>query len=378
MSAVKTVHHADVIGSMLRPHYLAEARSALDAAGDGDRSAAQAALREAEDRAVDEALAIQEGVALEVVTDGEMRRRTFFDFFFSGMTGMKPLPGRSMTFRRPDGGTIEIPVPFTMTDRVGASSCPGVEEFAYASAKTDREIKVTLPSPGLMWPFWNDQSRDAYPDVFDLMADVRDVVADWMRELADAGCTNMQLDAPELATAFADEAFREGHLRARGIDPDRFLDVGTEVVGSLGALELPGVTKTMHVCKGNEPEAFLGFGSYDAFAEKVFKEADGFDIYHLEYDDEHSGDFSPLKKLPDDKVAVIGLVSTRWAALEDKDELKRRIDEAARFHPKEQLGIATQCGFASAAQTAEDRLFTYETQTEKLQLVVDVAREVWN
>lgn len=377
MNAVKTIHHSDVVGSMLRPHYLVEARAALQAAGGADRPAAQAALSEAEDRAVDEALAIQEDAGVEVVTDGEMRRGAFFEFFFSGMTGMSQLEGQGITFHRPNGEAIEIPISFTLAEQVRASECPGVQEFKYANSKADREVKVCLPSPGMLWPFWNDQSRQAYSDPFDLLHDVRDVVADWMRELAAAGCTNIQLDAPELATAFADETFREGQLRTRGIDPERFIEVVTEIVASLGAIDLPGVTKTMHVCKGNYAESFLAFGGYDAFAEKVFTLANAFDVYHLEYDDEHSGDFSPLKKLPDDKVAVLGLVSTRWATIEDKDQLKRRIAEAAQFHPQEHLAIATQCGFASGAETAEARLFDYETQAVKLRLVAEVAGEVW-
>jgi 5-methyltetrahydropteroyltriglutamate--homocysteine methyltransferase len=380
---VAPIHHADVVGSMLRPHYLVDARNAMYAAGaSGDQEAigaAAAGLREAEDRAIDEAVLIQENAGLDVVTDGEMRRATFFDFFSSGMSGLAMMPGSTVRFVGQDGAVaMEVVVPFTVTEKVTARTCPGVEEFRYTRSRTEADVKVCLPSPLLMMAnFWNDNSRDAYPDPFDLAIDARDAIVDWMRELADAGCTNIQLDAPELATAYADERFREEDLRSRGIDPERFLTLGTELIASLGAVDLPGVSKTMHVCKGNGTQSWIGTGGYDAFAEHVFNEAGGFDVYHLEYDDERSGDFSPLGNLPDEKVAVLGLVSTKWVALEDREMLQRRIEDAARFHPIEHLAVATQCGFASAAETAEDRKVTYDTQVAKLGLVADVAHEVW-
>lgn len=386
MTGTRTIHHANVVGSMLRPHQLVEARRAVYAAraaaheqagGDAVDEAA-ASLREAEDRAVDEALGIQEDAGLGIVTDGEMRRVTFFDFFISGMTGLSMIPGATVRFHGHNGEAMQVVVPFSVTDKVSAATCLGVVEFLYARSRTVREVKVCLPSPLLMMTnFWNEHSREAYPDPFDLAVDARDAVAEWMCELAAAGCTQIQIDTPELAAAHADALHRERTLATKGIDPVRFLDFGTELIASLGKVELPGVTKTMHVCKGNGTQSWLASGGYAAFAENVFARADGFDVYHLEHDDERSGDFEPLKQLPDDKVAVLGMVSTKWTALEAKDELKRRIDEAARFHPKEHLAIATQCGFASAAETAEDRKVTYQTQTDKLRLIIEVASEVW-
>jgi methionine synthase II (cobalamin-independent) len=383
-----TIYHANVVGSMLRSHELIDARTAFYAARSANqnqdpirtRSAQDAlmALRNAEDRAVDEALRIQEDAGLEIVTDGEMRRATFFDFFISGMTGLGMMPGSTVTFHGHNGVAMELQVPFTVVDRVAATTCPGVEEFRYARRKTQRQVKVCLPSPLLMMTnFWNDNSREAYPDPFDLAIDARDAVAGWMRELAGAGCTQIQIDAPELAVVHADAHFRDAVLTPQGIDPERLMEFGTELVGSLGELDLPGVTKTLHVCKGNGTQSWLASGGYEAFAERVFARANAFDVYHLEYDDERSGSFEPLRELDDDKVAVLGLVSTKWTALEDRDELKRRIADATRFHPKENLALATQCGFASAAETAEDRKITYQTQADKLKLVVEVAAQVW-
>jgi 5-methyltetrahydropteroyltriglutamate--homocysteine methyltransferase len=175
----------------------------------------------------------------------------------------------------------EFTIPFSVTAKVTARACPGVDEFRYASARAERPVKVT------------------------------------------------------------------------------------------------GVTLAMHVCKGNGTQSWIASGGYDEFSKHVFTRASGFDIFHLEYDDERSGSFEPLANLPDDKVAVLGLVSTKWTALESADDLKRRVDEAAQFHPKEQLALATQCGFASANETAQDRLITEETQRDKLRLVADVARDIW-
>jgi 5-methyltetrahydropteroyltriglutamate--homocysteine methyltransferase len=263
-----------------------------------------------------------------------------------------------------------------VTEKVTARECPGVDEFRYAAARADRPVKVTVPSPMMMLGFWSEHSRDVYPDPFELAADAAEAVKGWMRELAAAGCTYLQVDAPELNEAYADESVRADYER-RGISADEFIAVGTELVGSLAEVDLPGVTLAMHVCKGNGTQSWIASGGYDEFSKHVFTRASGFDIFHLEYDDERSGSFEPLANLPDDKVAVLGLVSTKWTALESADDLKRRVDEAAQFHPKEQLALATQCGFASANETAQDRLITEETQRDKLRLVADVARDIW-
>jgi 5-methyltetrahydropteroyltriglutamate--homocysteine methyltransferase len=333
--------------------------------------------RAIEDRAVDEAIRIQEEAGFDVVTDGELRRDIFFGFFVTGMTGLSMVPSETIKFRGPEGPATEIQVPFSVTDKVTARPCPAVDEYKYAAAKTDKQVKITLPSPTLMVEcFWNENSRDAYPDPLDLARDAHDAVAQWMREVADAGCTYIQIDAPDLAVMYADAGFRDLY-RERGVDPDALLKLGTELVGSLGDIDLPGVTTAMHVCKGNGTQSWLGEGGYEAFSEKVFEQAGGFDVYILEYDDERSGDFEPLAKLPDEKIAVLGLVSTKWIEMEDPDALKARIEDAARFHPKENLGISTQCGFASASETAQDRKITEQTQADKLKLVTDVARDVW-
>jgi 5-methyltetrahydropteroyltriglutamate--homocysteine methyltransferase len=197
-----------------------------------------------------------------------------------------------------------------------------------------------------------------------------------MRELADAGCAYIQIDMPELIDVYCDASVR-AEYEERGIPADELIALETDLAVQFGALDLPGVTKAMHLCRGNGTEAWIAEGGYEELSEQVFRRATGFDVFHLEYDDERSGGFEPLANLPDDKVAVLGLVSTKWTRMEDPAELISRIEDAARHHPVERLALAPQCGFASASETSEQRRITPGTQEAKLRLVSDVAREVW-
>jgi 5-methyltetrahydropteroyltriglutamate--homocysteine methyltransferase len=281
-----------------------------------------------------------------------------------------------MTFHSRDGVDDDFVFPFSVTEPVKALECPGVAEFSYASQRTDRLLKVTLPSPMLALSFYGETSREAYPDPFEFAADAAEAIEQWMRQLAQAGCRYIQIDAPEMATLYVDQSVRDQY-EANGIPTDGFLSVGTELLTKLGSLDLPGVRKGIHVCRGNGTQGWLAQGGYGEFTKEVFRRLDGFDVFHMEYDDERSGDFAPLTHLPDDKVAVLGMVSTKWSVLEDPDELVTRVEDAARFHPKERLAIAPQCGFASAAATAEDRRVLPTTQRDKLRLVASVAERVW-
>jgi 5-methyltetrahydropteroyltriglutamate--homocysteine methyltransferase len=368
----RTIHRADVVGSMLRPPRLVEARRAMRA---GEVEPED--YRAIEDAAVDEAIRIQERAGVDVVTDGEMRRDIFFDFFISGLSGVSFIPAQTIRFHghREDDG-MEVTIPFSVTERIEARACPAVAEFAYARERTSLPVKVTLPSPMMILGFYGDASREAYPDPFDLAIDAAAIVRRWIGELADAGCAYIQIDAPELAEAYVSDDIRKDYA-ARGIDPTRFLELGTELVAGLAEAERGDALLGMHVCKGNGTQSWIAEGGYDAFAENVFRRAAGYDVFHLEYDDERSGTFEALQHLSDDKIAVLGLVSTKWVALEDPALLRARIEEAARYHPLEHLALAPQCGFASAAETAEARKVTEATQVDKLRLVAEVAHEVW-
>jgi 5-methyltetrahydropteroyltriglutamate--homocysteine methyltransferase len=363
---------AEVVGSLLRPPALVAARAAHRA---GTLDAVE--LRQVEDASVDDALRLQELAGVDVVTDGEMRRSIFFDFFVSGLEGLTPLPGLTVRFhgRRPEDA-MEVQIPFTVTGTIAPRPCPGVEELRYARERTRLPVKVTLPSPLMILGFWNERSRAAYQDPFALAADAADAVRGWMRELADAGCEYIQIDAPELAEAFADERVR-AEYDERGIPSDELLRVGTELVCGLGEVELPGCRLAMHLCKGNGTQSWIAEGGYEALAQQVFARATGFDTFLVEYDDDRSGTFEPLAGLPDDKRVVLGLVSTKWAEIEDGALLAARIEEAARYHPKERLAISTLCGFASAGETAEQRRITPEIQEAKLRAVARTARRIW-
>jgi 5-methyltetrahydropteroyltriglutamate--homocysteine methyltransferase len=376
MGDSRPIHHADVLGSMLRPAWLVEARQAMRAG-----TLEPAEYREIEDRAVDEALRIQEAAGVDVVTDGEMRRDIFFDQFVRGMDGFSPVPAYTVQFHEAGNDAnvaMVVEIPFSVTDRLKVRSSPMLDEYLAARDRTDRPLKVTMPSPTLVAAFWNDElSRAAYRDPFELFADAAELLRGWAQELFEAGCPYVQVDAPEFNEVYADERIR-GEYAERGIDPERFMTEGAELLGVLGSVPRPpGSVLGLHVCKGNGTQSYIARGGYEDISREVFRRADGFDAFIMEYDDERSGSFEPLRHLPDDKVAVLGMVSTKWVALEDPGELRRRIDEAARFHPKEHLGLATQCGFASASETAEQRLITEEVQADKLKLVADVAHDVW-
>jgi 5-methyltetrahydropteroyltriglutamate--homocysteine methyltransferase len=370
------IYHADVIGSMLRPDWLVEARQSMRA-GTLDPGEYKAI----EDRAVDEALRIQETAGVDVVTDGEMRRDIFFDQFVSGMDGFSPVQAYTVQFHESGNDAnvaMVVEIPFSVTGRLKVHSSPLLDEYLAAKDRTDRPLKVTMPSPTLIAAFWNNElSTDAYRDPFELFADAAELLRGWAEELFAAGCPYVQVDAPEFNEVYADARIR-AEYEERGIDTERFKTEGAELLGRLGSVPRPeGSVFGLHVCKGNGTQSYIARGGYEDISREVFRRADDFDVFLMEYDDERSGSFEPLRHLPDDKGVVLGMVSSKWVALEDPDELKRRIDEAAEFHPKENLGLATQCGFASASETAEQRLMTTDAQAGKLKLIADVAHDVW-
>ena len=308
-----------------------------------------------------------------------MRRDVFFDFFVSGAEGMEPAEGWVVHFRgEDDGPAMEVHIPFVARERLRPRSSPGLAEFHYARERTSLPVKVALPSPTIASVYWTKEgSGDVYPDVLDLVADATAIVKAWVVELAEAGCPYIQIDAPELNQLYADPRIR-AEYEERGIAVDRFMAEGTELIGEIAKLALPAATTlSLHVCKGNGTQAHIASGGYEDLTREVVARAPGFDAFHLEFDDARSGGFEPLRHLPDDKIAALGLVSTKWTTLEDVDLLKARIAEASAFHPLEHLAIGPQCGFASAAETAEQRAITTQTQADKLALVAQTARAVW-
>src|SRR5581483_675858 len=246
------------------------------------------------------------------------------------------------------------------------------EEFSYARARAKKPLKVTLPSPLMMTLRWSPEfSRDAYPDPFGLFADAAAIVRQEAQELAALGCQYIQIDAPELGM-LCDPERRKQDFAGRGMDPNRLLTEGMDLLNSVA--DVPGVTFALHVCRGNNKGYYVGEGGYEPIAKEVFKRANNYANFLLEYDDWRSGSFEPLRDIPTDKDVALGLISTKRIELEPADQIVKRIEEASRFFPREKLAVSTQCGFGTVW---DGNPIPEATQEAKLRLVAEVARRVW-
>ena len=358
-------YRSDVVGSLLRPAYLKEARARFEA---GEMSAA--AFKRLEDRAVDEAVALQDAAGLDVLTDGEMRRYAFYGHFIDAVEGFDKLGGWAIPFHDEQGHELVLKRPVVVA-RLRRRRHLCAEEFSYLRARTNRPTKVTLINAQQAAAYYDaERSREAYPTIDAYLADVVDILRTEVDELVRLGCTYIQLDAPQYA-GLLDPAIREGYRR-RGNDPDRLLERCIEL-DNAGIGDHPRVVFGLHLCRGNNQSKFYASGSYEPIAAQVFRRT-GFQRFLLEYDDERSGGFEPLRHVPEDRTVVLGLVTTKKPALESEDALKRRIAEASQYVPLERLALSPQCGFAS---TQEGNLLTPADQEAKLRLVAAVAREVW-
>jgi len=365
-------YHAEVIGSLLRPQYLKDARKQWEA---GQLSTRE--FKRSEDRAVDEMIALQERSGVDVITDGEMRRSHFIAPLTDVITGVKAIPAFTRVWRRPHepgekAQETEIQVQYAVVEKIRRQRSLTAEEFAYARGRATKPLKVTLPSPLMMTLRWSPEfSRAAYPDPFALFADAAAIIRQEAQELAGLGCEYIQIDAPELGM-LCDPERRRQDFADRGMDPDRLLAEGIDILNSV--TEVAGVTFALHVCRGNNKGYYVGEGGYEPIAQQVFKRANKFAILLLEYDDWRSGSFAPLRDIPTDKSVALGLISTKRAELEPIDAIVRRIEEASRYFPREQLGISTQCGFGTVW---EGNPIPEAAQEAKLRLVADIARRVW-
>jgi 5-methyltetrahydropteroyltriglutamate--homocysteine methyltransferase len=357
---------ADHVGSFLRPKYLLDAR---EQAARGELSRDQ--LREVEDRAIAEVVAMQEAVGLRGVTDGEFRRTYFHIDFLEQLGGVKTdIP---VTIRKPDGTEELAPPVMRVVDRVRHVKDIQLADFRYLASRTRGTPKVTIPSPTMLH-FRGGRagiSRQHYPDLDAFYQDVADAYGDELRSLAAAGCRYVQMDDTNLAY-LCDDKMREA-ARQRGDDPDELPHRYAAFINRVVAQKPAGMTLAVHLCRGNFKSTWAAQGGYEPVAEALLTEMN-VDAYFLEYDDARSGDFKPLRFLPKGKIVVLGLVTTKLGDLESKDALKRRIDEAAQHAPLEQLALSPQCGFSS---TVHGNAIAMEAQTAKLRLVVETAREVW-
>jgi len=336
-----------------------------------------AEFKRVEDRAVDWAISLQEEAGLPVVTDGEMRRYSFQDQFveavegFAGYTPDAWLWGDWHGDERVGDKNTNRPDSLGVVSRLRRRRHLSVEEFVYARARTEKTVKVTLPSPSLYANLWSPElSREAYPTLDAFLEDVAEILREEVEELARLGAEYLQLDAPHYPLLL--EGKTRAFYEARGWDLDRWLTRGVELDNHVIG-DHPGVTFAFHLCRGNQGSRWLVSGSYGPLAQRIFGGVNA-DRLMLEYDDERSGGFEPLAHVPEEKVAVLGLVTTKSPRPETPEELEARLREAASYLPLERLALSPQCGFATSVI---GNAVTVEDEQRKLRAIAETARRVW-
>jgi methionine synthase II (cobalamin-independent) len=365
----KPPFRADHVGSLIRPQELRDARQAHL---EGKLPAPD--LAATEDRLIREVVAMQERVGLQAVTDGEFRRTSFREVLFESMDGFsKERVETDFSFSYADGSTRRAtPVP-TVVSRLKRSGSMAAGDFSFLKAATRATPKVMLPAPSLAHWFVGDRvfAGGPYADARAYMADIAGIYREEIAELAALGCTYVQIDEVPIPVMCDPGVLTT--IAGRGEDAMALIDLYVDTINAAIRDRPAGMTVVVHMCRGNEGVAGLGSGGYDAIAERVFGrlEVDG---YLLEYDTPRAGDFAPLRFLPKEAIAVLGLVSTKVGELESRDALKRRIDEAARVIDLDRLGLCPQCGFATLYRY--DRM-GLDLQERKLELLVATARDIW-
>ncbi len=357
-------YRSEVVGSLLRPTYLAEARKQFEA-GQIDAPA----FKKIEDQAVNEAIALQEATGLDIITDGEQRRYAFFGHLIDSVNGFDKLGGWAIPFRDETGEELVLKRP-VVVEKLQWKHSMCAEEWVYLRSRATRPGKVTMISAQQAAAYYDpEKSKSAYPTRDAYLADIVDFSRREVEELIRLGCTYIQIDAPQYA-ALLDPQMREGY-RQRGNDPDKIIDTCIEMDNAIIDGH-PGITFGIHICRGNNQSKFYASGDYEPIS-RIFAQTH-FQRFLLEYDDERSGGFDPLRHVPEDRFVVLGLVTTKKPRMESAEELKQRIAEAARIVPLERLALSPQCGFAS---TMEGNHITPDEQRQKLDLVTSVARSVW-
>jgi 5-methyltetrahydropteroyltriglutamate--homocysteine methyltransferase len=359
---------ADHVGSFLRPKELLDAREKFRL-GSIERSE----LRAIEDAAIRGIVQFQEDLGLRGVTDGEFRRTYFHIDFLEQLEGVETRGGIAANFRSASGEVSFAPPVMHVTGKLRHVRPIQTADFAFLKSVTTRLPKVTIPSPTMLH-FRGGRaaiSKQAYPDLEQFYADVASCYRQELAQLAVAGCKYIQLDDTNLAY-LCDAKMREG-ARLRGDDPNELPRRYAKLINASITQRPAGMVACIHLCRGNFKSAWVAEGGYDPVAEVLFNELEA-DGYFLEYDDVRSGDFSPLRFVPKGKIVVLGLVTTKLGQLESKDDIKRRIDEAARYVPLDQLCLSPQCGFSSTVHGNE---IAQESQAAKLRLVIEIAQDVW-
>jgi 5-methyltetrahydropteroyltriglutamate--homocysteine methyltransferase len=364
---------SDVVGSLLRP---AELLAARQARSNGRISRAE--FKRVEDRAVDGAVALQEAAGLEVVTDGEMRRLSFQSQLPAAVEGFGAWDLEAFLWGNWHGdeavGDLSRPRPARLgvTGQLRRVRSLCAEEFTYLRARTTRTPKITLPSPSLWANFWSPEvSSSAYATLEAFLMDVTQLLRDEVAELVGLGATYIQLDAPHYPLLLDPQT--RAFYESRGWSVERWLSQGIALDNAVMD-GFPDVTFGLHLCRGNQGSRWLVAGGYEAIAAPIFRQTHAQRLL-LEYDDARSGSFEPLRLVPEDKIVVLGLVSTKGSRLESPEQLAQRIALASQFIPLPRLAVSPQCGFASSVV---GNAISPAAQAEKLRIVGDVARRMWS
>lgn len=357
---------ADMVGSLLRTAPLKAAREqhaavTLDAAG----------LKAVEDQEIRKIIARQEAIGLEGITDGEFRRAYWHFDFLEQLDGVTSVSGDSgMNFK----GGVGVPKALRITGKVDYSgSHPMVDHFRFVKDNTTKTPKMTIPGPSMLHYRGGRKMMNAglYPDMAEFYDDVGKAYAKAVAAYYAAGCRYLQLD--DISFAYLCDPEQRAMLAERGDDPEKQQGIYAGMVRTALANKPADLSITMHLCRGNFRSTFIASGGYEPVAETLFN-AMPVDGYFMEWDSDRAGGFEPLRFLPEGKHVVLGLVTSKTGVLEKKDDIKRRIDEAARFVSLDQLCLSPQCGFAS---TQEGNTLAEDEQWKKLEMIVEIAREVW-
>ena len=359
---------ADHVGSLLRPRDLKQAREDFK-----NKKIPHEKLKAVEDQAIRQAVALQEAAGLESITDGEMRRAFWHVDFLTGFDGIVATQGQyALKFHGEGGAQSETRSMMVVDGKVKRTRPIMVEPFKFLRDSTRKTAKLCIPAPTYLHMRGGRRvvNEQAYPDVEEFWSDITRAYREEIADLAAAGCSYLQIDDVSFA-CLCDEGIR-GQVKRDGEDPAKLPMKYASVISALLKDRPPTMAVTMHTCRGNHASMWMAEGGYDAVAEAVFQtEVDGF---FLEYDTARAGGFAPLRFVPRGKKVVLGLISTKTPVLERKADLRKRIDEAAKYVPLENLCLSPQCGFASSEVGNQ---LTEDDQKRKLALAVEVAAEVW-
>ncbi len=363
--SIRPPFRADQVGSLLRSAALKQAR---DKRAKGEISAAE--LTAIEDAEVRKIIARQEAIGLEGVTDGEFRRSWWHYDFLWNLDGIEKVSvDQGIQFA---GVQTKAEAPHVMS-KIGFTNHPFVDHFKFLKANTTKTAKQTIPSPSMLHYRGGRKliNMGVYPNLDDFYNDLGAAYGKAVKAFGDAGCTYLQLD--DVSFAYLCDPEQRKMLKDRGDDPEKQPQIYAGMINKALESKPAGMTVSMHLCRGNFRSTFVASGGYEPIADLLFNQVN-VDGYFMEWDSDRAGGFEPLRFLPKGKAVVLGLVTSKTGALEKKDDIKRRIDEASKFAPLEQLCLSAQCGFAS---TEEGNTLAEDEQWRKLEMIVEIAREVW-